>query len=184
MIEVSGQPGSGKSTFLKNKNKVVQKKWYLEFLWPLIAMYTLLFEYTIFLYILRKIIFLQRTKLEKINIIRNIFIKLLFYYFYSKKHDWFVDEGISHIPFLLDFTSDRDFSDFIHLFSKYCRNIDLVFIDADEIIIKKRLLKRGHKRIRNDSELSFFFEQQNLIKSLYLHHFPLVFRSYKKVDNS
>jgi len=83
-------------------------------------------------------------------------MKFGYRYFKLKDGVAIIDEGISHIPFILGL-SNMDIEYFIKLFYNHLENKRIIFIQAPSIeTLNKRLIARGHKRIRAVKDVEGF----------------------------
>ena len=94
---------------------------------------------------------------DKLRLLGNIFLKLGRYEFTEKKIKADVvifDEGVSHIPFnLIDYGKfDQNFEWFFTAGEVLLSRIDVVVLQAKDSVIKSRLVGRGHKRVKVDDE--------------------------------
>ena len=176
--EITGQPCSGKTKFLINEMKrdvaiklysqgiprqalnFFRGIWYLGFYRTL----------TIYQWSMQE----SASLLFRHNIFRNAVTKFgVFNYLYpmvtqdSKIH--FIDEGISHLPYLFRNTSTNTIVSFLR---NELRDIEILFIqskDSDEI--KNRLIIRGHKRLKFNS-LNDFVSRNMEIDDILLNLYP------------
>lgn len=188
-IELSGQPGSGKSTFLISKKinyssndlyKKIFKK--IIFFW----------EGLKYLPLKRLRILLHWSYLEnvsfffKINIFLNSVSKFGSYQYLIKRNInnnikfHIIDEGISHLPFLFLNTNPENVIDLISFELKRIKVIYLISPGFD--IIKKRLLSRGHKRLRFLMLNKFLYRIQE-IERVILSKYPILCKEFKILNN-
>jgi broad-specificity NMP kinase len=175
IIEVTGVPGSGKSTiyskitggdfsnitFIQNKFNILNELFLFFFFF-----YKILQTYRYFA-ILILIFKTNNSFFHKVNILRNIMKKISKYMLYSnKKKIYLFDEGISHIPFNLFVDNSNsllnrgEFIDIVQLLPK----VDALFIiNVKKDLAISRLKNRGHKRmnLENDKESEIFIEKSS-----------------------
>lgn len=164
VIEVTGPPGTGKTTYI---NQYFMGDFILLGGMPLCAGKFKRIFYSLFLppYALakgwisfRQIAWLFKMAMKydesafaKINAFRNSITKFCFSYFVRGKENILIDEGISHIPFVLGLGQIETIK-FIELFQKYLNSIDILYIQRpSRKLLKMRILKRGHKRVNNNN---------------------------------
>jgi broad-specificity NMP kinase len=194
IIEISGVPGSGKTTFINNIKKILPKGWSvfpidspsLPLIGKLINKIKIIFylfifllfeprfSYQIIIYISDALKNISETTYTKFYLFINILFKIGHAYFINKfnnKNGIIIDEGLSHIPFnFLSYNSNHINSDWIELMSflkKLTKNINLVIINTNKEEVKKRITNRGHKRLNKGIELNTFIEMNfTLIKMI------------------
>lgn len=206
IVEITGAPGSGKTTLLHkigNKNDInivlfsddlVLKRFKLDFITPNIIR-RILSDTVLLLIFLRHFnnhkTFMRRTVslllnnreqvLTKLNVLRNIILKLGRFYFIEKNfvHEVvLVDEGISHIPFtLIDYSgkTKTDINLILEPLSALMSRVKVIIFDLGSIDIKRRLHIRGHKRIQNNKKTTSFLNK-------FAHLNNQVVESYKSLQ--
>lgn len=180
MVELTGQPCSGKSFILKKilKQRPIEKH-YLNAL-DLLRLKNIKFRELRFL-----VTYSKRSKrrlIQKLRALISCITKLL----YSSKYKYnftIIDEGVSHIPYLLDLKGN-DLNQFLEIFASHFEKTLVLYCVASQDNIRKRLIKRGHKRIKPDDKnaLNNFLSlnneidksyQQILFKSRYMNYSKL-----------
>ena len=184
-IEITGQPCSGKSSFISQE--ITNMKTY--------AAYKMsnLKKLFIFFYGLKYLGF-QRSKtlyswsakesapfFFQINIFRNAVSKFgIFQDLCRAKADFdklkIVDEGLSHIPFLFLNTDTEQVVDFI---SDELRRVNVKFLKSPgSDVIRERLRNRGHKRLKFLS-VDIFIKRNNEIENILLNLYPALSEELK-----
>jgi len=175
IIEITGISAIGKSTYIK-ENCVDNDKILFDvegfsnattgyFIYRFFLASRLFFQ-SIFLssisfsdifWIFKATVNIRCSLLFRVNIFRNCLLKFYHYDLLSKseKHckTLFIDEGISHIPFLIqDQNNGKEMiKEFYIRFQKQLSFIKVVCIDGDVNTVE-RLLLRGHKRLKHSSK--------------------------------
>lgn len=181
IIEVTGAPGSGKTTFINSafaNSTVLMAGMPLSFgafrrilssiFLPCHAIMAGAINIKQIWWLLRKSIKYDELFLAKLNALRNALIKFSYRYFFSQTMpSVIIDEGISHIPFILGL-DERDLNEFVILFSRQLAKIKIVFVNPPpkEILIE-RIITRGHKRVRHALEAEAFVEENCRIAAQY-----------------
>ena len=187
-VEITGQPCSGKTTFLAGNSVFDLKRQVL--CQNSLSRILNFFRGVLYLGIGRLMILLAWSKKEEVsflfrlNIFRNAVSKFgVFKYLKDEKTDSkstnVVDEGISHLPFLFQNTHSSLILDFI---SGELTNIGVIFLKSpgkEELI--KRLKKRGHKRLRFLS-VDEFVVTNNKIETYLIHRYPHNCRNFRTLD--
>ena len=187
-VEITGQPCSGKTTFLAGNSVFDLKRQVL--CQNSLSRILNFFRGVLYLGIGRLMILLAWSKKEEVsflfrlNIFRNAVSKFgVFKYLKDEKTDSkstnVVDEGISHLPFLFQNTHSSLILDFI---SGELTNIGVIFLKSpgkEELI--KRLKKRGHKRLRFLS-VDEFVVTNNAIETYLIHRYPHNCRNFRTLD--
>jgi hypothetical protein len=161
IIEVTGISGIGKTSFINN----LEGKY--------IPYESINIRYKLFAFIsffllkivsIRQIIWMFNCSISsnhtsimfKLNIFRNLLLKFIrfeaaFHASTSLSSIILVDEGVSHIPFIIQDSKnlDKNLDYFFTEFKVFLNQTTLVIIDIDisDEIICNRLLLRGHKRL-------------------------------------
>lgn len=182
LVEVTGCSGSGKSYLLSKisgrvrvypavKNKIIS----LLFGLISIAILPFLLRPVEFCFLLTTCSKSDKYFINRINVFRNVSIKFVRHFFinrYARKSTIYVDEGISHIPFILQLNPST-LKEFYILFEDYLKKMVIVFVRTDEKRNFSRLMNRGHWRFArmSDSQKKKFFNinkdiEKNYIKSV------------------
>lgn len=77
-----------------------------------------------------------------------------------------VDEGISHIPFILMLSSEET-ELFLKLFGKSLAGVSIIFLTVDLHVMRSRMKARGHKRVRSETDLKRFCFYHHRIQEYY-----------------
>jgi len=110
----------------------------------------------------------DETLFAKMNALRNSMTKFGYSVFYAHaKATLIIDEGISHIPFILGL-ENPEINNFIELFHKHLAEKSIIFIEVPlkEILIK-RITTRGHKRVRTVHDAEAFVDRNIKIAEYY-----------------
>ena len=186
-IEITGQPCSGKSTYV-DKISPANKDFLTK---------SGIFIRKIYFFILG-VIYLKSSRIKKLlkwslkerapvyfrlNIFRNAIIKFGMFKknFESKSqinNNFILDEGISHLPFLFLETETTTLLEFI--INELCR-VNVIFLKSpgsDEI--KARLQNRGHKRLQFIS-LTDFVDRNKEIEKVLIHSYSKLCLDFKVI---
>jgi hypothetical protein len=165
IVEVTGIPCIGKSTYIRSNNfrtiddllnssKIMRNAVYLYFL----AKSNILTSISIcdMYWLFKSSMKVKVSVLTKLNIFRNCLIKFSYYSYLRNSQEIsgniVIDEGISHIPFLLQDQANypQILEEFYCRFSKQLSCISVVCLNANVDTIE-RLMSRGHKRIKSNT---------------------------------
>ena len=200
IVELTGIPGAGKSTVLESLKSLHEKPLFVFNIRDYIVRksflplggkvgYDLVLLGHVFLlgseeWSVLKSAFLYVKKssnsfFHKINILRNILKKLIIHrYIEDRDEVFFIDEGISHIPFNIfvdvgDTLSHEEVKGFLKLLP----SVDAVLtIDAPDELLLTRVVQRGsegHRRIDFNSKekVACFMQQSREVLELLKMHF-------------
>lgn len=187
--EIAGQSCVGKTSFVSsyvesNKNYIVYKRNTFNFFTDFISGLRYLRSKRtrkIFIWSFNE----DASLLFKFNIFRNavtkfgIFLKLTSFYG-SDKNVYFVDEGISHLPFIFLNTSTNEVIDFISNELRFLRIKYLVCMEPS--YVESRLLNRGHKRLKF-LDSTYFVSRNFEIQSILIKIYPKLCRSFIEIEN-
>ncbi len=204
IIELTGIPGAGKSTILKhlsvktvdpnvvfNVESYILKNSYFsikgKFYFELLVFANLLKLKKEDRILIRKSISLiqksKNTLFHKVNIIRNIVKKLIIYRYIQERDEiFFIDEGVSHIPFNLfvDVKQKINVEELENFFYLLPRADRILVVDASDEILLQRVIERGkegHRRIN-------FNSQEEVIRFMdYSRHVLEKIKAYYKVSS-
>jgi hypothetical protein len=180
VIEVTGAPGSGKTTFIKKEfeNKEIlaggvplscgigMKIFYSLFL-CVYAVVTKSITPKQFLWLVKKSAKYNETLIVRLNALRNSTMKFGTHFFLPNNDHKLIDEGVSHIPFILEL-SDEDVDTFIRLFRRQLDKVTIVFITTPmKEVLMKRIATRGHKRVRQTNDTEGFVNKNIRIAEYY-----------------
>jgi len=181
IIEVTGAPGSGKTTFIKKRfsDEVVlfgglplsygtSKRILYSFFLSVYAIVTGAINLGQVLWLVKKSATYDETLFARINALRNSMTKFGYGFFKTHvKAELIVDEGISHIPFILDL-ENKDIGDFLHLFRQHLVKRRIIFIVAPtRDLLRNRIITRGHKRVRTAHDAEAFVDRNCRIAEQY-----------------
>ena len=188
LIEITGQPCAGKTSFVLNTlldnevkpftNKSFYKIYYF-------------FLGVIFLGLKKTKILFSWSLIEdvpfyfKINIFFNAVSKFgIFSYIHKSKNNnsmkILVDEGISHLPFLFLKTDTKEVIDFITFGLR--KTIVIYLSSPGHDIILNRLLNRGHKRLKF-LLLNSFTNRNREIENILLSNYPRLCKKFNIIKN-
>jgi len=193
-IEITGEPGVGKSycsghladdTYLKYP--ITDRILSVVFELFSLPFFLMLVNPKILIYCVKYSFKADHRLLFKLNVFRNVIKKIVFFRltsFFSSKN-FFVDEGISHLPFLFAITDKDEFITFCTLFSAYLSKLHLVRVSSSNEIIKSRVLARGHKRLtgKNDEYREEFFKNNRTVAILINDVMSKQVASYEVIEN-
>lgn len=181
IIEVSGAPASGKTTFIERN---FSDQFVLLGGMPLSYQPTQRIVYSIFLscyaiatgsislgqieWLVKKSIVYDETIFARLNALRNSITKFGYCFFKAHaRNKLIIDEGISHIPFILGL-EQTDIYDFIDLFYKQLTSVSIIFIETPtRDVLIQRIATRGHKRVRNPQGIEEFVDRNSRIADQY-----------------
>jgi hypothetical protein len=180
VIEVTGAPGSGKTTWIKfhfsgecillgsmplSFGKIKRVFYSIVLSLYAVASRSISFKQTWWL--VKKAAIYDETLFSRVNALRNSMTKFGYHFFRQKYKVTLVDEGISQIPFLLGL--EREHVDcFIMLFRNHLGKNRIIFIDAPpKKILKARIITRGHKRVRTAKDAEGFVDRNVRIAEYY-----------------
>lgn len=178
IIELTGQPCVGKSTFIAlNRGESLNAALYRRSLASSIICFFSGLGYLGF----RSAGLLMRWSLRedvslvfRLNIFRNAVTKFGIYRSLVESNGeegprYLIDEGLSHLPFLFINTDPRLV---VELISNELRKIHVIFLASPSVhVIASRLSMRGHKRLKFLS-LASFTSRNHQIEGLLLELYP------------
>ena len=165
IMEITGISCIGKSTYISSNNfrtiddlldpsKIMSYAVYLFFLIKSNTMLSISIYDTFWL--LRSSMKVRASILTKLNIFRNCLLKFAYYGYLNNLQksieDIVIDEGVSHIPFLLQdqVNGDQVIEEFYCRFSNQLSCVSVICLNANVDTIE-RLMSRGHKRLKSNS---------------------------------
>lgn len=180
ILEVTGVPCSGKTTYI---NKVYPNEEVLLGGVPIEYNSAKRVFYSVFLifyslingslkltqtwWLIVKAFEYNETLFAKMNALRNCMIKFGYMFFKKKNNPKLIDEGISHIPFILGLEG-KDIDAFITLFRQHLKKIKILFIQTPTgKTLEDRIISRGHKRLRSAKDAQSFNDQNIRIAVYY-----------------
>jgi hypothetical protein len=174
-MEVTGPLCSGKSSSLSTRGQTIGAMYA-----PLGFVYLAFTQRAAFWFLLLKVFNSDRSMLHISRVGAHVFAKFGFRVFTKHSgHSCMIDEGISHIPFILMLEKD-EINRFVDLFASYLRDSKIVFLRVDEAILRARLKRRGHKRIRTSNDFENF--TANHLRVMEEYWSALVSRDFDLVD--
>jgi len=200
IVELTGIPGAGKSTVLERLKSLqgnplfvfdirdyIMRKSFLPLRgkvgYDLILLGHIFLlrseEWSVLKYVFPYVKKSNNTFFHKINILRNILKKLIIYrYIKGRDEVFFIDEGISHIPFnIFVDVGDTLNSEEVKMFLKLLPSVNRVLtIDAPDKLLLARVIERGregHRRIDFNSKekVEYFMQQSREVLELLKIHF-------------
>lgn len=181
VIEISGVPGSGKTEFIKSHfsghfillggiplSCRKFKRVCYSIILPFYAFATGLLSFRQAYWLIQKVVRYDETLLSRLNALRNSINKFGYHFFMARANaDCIIDEGISHIPFILELEKSEIYC-FVNLFHQHLVQKSIIFIETPpKEILMERLMKRGHKRIRSEKDVEAFVEKNIRIAMQY-----------------
>jgi hypothetical protein len=125
----------------------------------------------------------------KLNILFNCILKFSYHATIRRKGltgcSCIIDEGISHIPFLLQ---EQDGwrtmqENFFKRFERQLSQINVIYLDERGVNTIERLIFRGHKRLKNKClEGAKAFDKKNRETMLFMVNRSNVFKSFNKIN--
>jgi len=209
IIELTGIPGSGKSTILQVlKNNLKEEKYVFNIPEYILGFssHIIIYDFFLLLYCFRlkfkdwkllkiivKLIFKSNNNLFiKINLVRNSYKKLVInQLLQNTDRVFFVDEGLSHIPLNIFVNENINLSNNdlkVFLQSLEIKN-KILLIDANDKILLDRVLVRGqegHRRMDFTDELKvkkFMEHSRRVLEYLKNHYEYILFLNEKKEIN-
>jgi len=214
IIELTGIPGAGKSTVLESLKSLEENRGFVFNIQDYIVRKSFLplrgkvgyeiillghifllksEEWKVLKYAFLRVMKSSNSFFHKINILRNIVKKLIIHrYIQDKDEVFFIDEGISHIPFNIfvdvgDTVSHEEVKVFLNLLP----SLDKVLtIDAPDSILLARVIERGqegHRRIdfNTKEKVECFMQQSREVLELLKVHFNgyIYHNIEKKIDS-
>lgn len=183
-IEITGQPCSGKSTYIdkvlsdsESSSDTFKQKIYFFFYG---VMYL---ETSRIKKILKWSLKENASIFFRLNIFRNAIAKFgMFNKKYliklKKNHNFLLDEGISHLPFLFLETDTKVVMEFIF---NELQQVNVVFLKSPgSEEIKQRLEDRGHKRLQFLT-LSNFVDRNEEIEEILIHSYANFCKDFKVI---
>jgi hypothetical protein len=179
VIEITGAPGSGKTTWVKLHSPgqfIMLGAMPLSFgkckrvVYSIVLSFYALATGSISLrqtwWLVKKAANYDETLFSRVNALRNSMTKFGYHFFREKCNTALVDEGISHIPFILGLEGE-DADNFIMLFRQHLEKVRIIFIEAPPSELKSRIITRGHKRVRAVKDAAGFVDRNVRIAEYY-----------------
>jgi hypothetical protein len=164
MIEVTGAPGSGKTTLFSQSRSLPI------FIFPLIMPVFLIFIFflkpKIIFYLFKNSFYLNRPLFQRFAFFYFCINKIFKFYLYKNRRNEVIDEGISHIPFNLEMESESSFFQFVSVFESLLKHIDVKIIVVSSEVLEKRIIIRGHSRISENSQVPNFVFRNKQVEML------------------
>ena len=172
VIEITGAPCSGKTSFINNNfvdkaillsgmpvSYGIAKRLLFSFFLSFYALATGSISLRQTWWLVKKAGTYDETLFSRLNAFRNSMLKFGYHLFKLMQNTMLVDEGISHIPFILGLSSS-DIVEFIKIFRNHLEKVEIAFVESPtKEELKARLILRGHKRVRNVSDIESFVEK-------------------------
>jgi|APSaa5957512535_1039671.scaffolds.fasta_scaffold84986_2 hypothetical protein len=131
----------------------------------------------------------EATYLFRINIFLNCILKFSYHAtlrrYTSDTIVFIIDEGVSHIPFLLQDQNECNqmIEEYFIRFGELLSKINVLYLDGDGVNTVERLMNRGHKRLknRNIGDARVFDKKNRETISLIIDGSE-VFKSFEKIN--
>ena len=162
--EITGPTCSGKSSKLLD---IPQSRKASKLFFILGFFYCLIFRTKAFSLLLVKGCTSDRNLYFILTVLLNVYAKIGFFVYckYSCRNV-VVDEGVSHIPFILCL-NEYETQKFVKSLDGIYNLINIKFIKCDKNIILERLKRRGHKRVRTKTDLNQIWKSHVNIMDFY-----------------
>lgn len=183
LIEITGQPCSGKTTFLNyydfdgTKPQIYKQRMGLKLMnFIRGVIYLRLKIYLLLGWSLKE----QGSFTFRINIFRNAVSKFGSFVDLKKNYSreqqtMIVDEGVSHLPFLFQNTKTKDV---LRICKTELKSVEVILLPSPGTsIIKDRLKSRGHKRLKY-LNLDSFVSRNNDIERLLIDKYTLMSKKF------
>jgi hypothetical protein len=182
IIEITGAPCSGKTTFLKSNfadAKVLKSLFpetasvFSKLIHSIKSIFKVLVTRQLttqqLRWLIRKTLQYDASLISKLNAFRNCTLKFDNHFRMVEDSFVVVDEGISHIPFILEIQSPTEIDEFTALFRKHLAGVTILFVEApaDKEILFVRLCRRGHVRISSTDDINAFVDRNSRVAALY-----------------
>jgi len=178
LVEVTGVPASGKSWFIEKQlsmgkgsvhafdagvlrsiNGAKNNKWLAEFNMWILLLSRAGVSYTELKWILRQVALSNQAIHHRINMARNCLLKLSYRAYLSTFPELegctvYIDEGISHIPMVVQRASEitKIVKEFDQVFGRRMSDTKVLCVEHSGNEHVARLQKRGHTRINTDDK--------------------------------
>lgn len=104
---------------------------------------------------------------SRLNALRNSLTKFGYGYYKKKSGLILVDEGVSHIPFILGL-SNESVDCFIELFRPQLEHLSIILVATpSDDTLRQRIITRGHKRVRSVKDVDSFIMKNKKIAEYY-----------------
>ena len=197
IIEITGVPGSGKSSIWRILEKKINKTKFVLGYNNIFNEIQLLVFYLYnhennnrYNFIFSMILKSNNTLYHKLNIVRNVIKKIAIYSKYKDKKKLYIfDEGVSHLPFNVFVDSSKKNTSNIEI-SNFINRIPtpdlLLLINAGKKETTTRLKDRGHKRIdlSNDEKREVFISKSFIVRDQVIKYYKNNNKKYKIITNN
>lgn len=198
VVEITGVPAIGKSTVLNSIKREDAEQFVNDYIklsqWKKILFNIFLLLKSISTLKSNDISWLWKSSfsvnasfLFRINIFRNCLLKFSYHDYLLNLNNTevvFVDEGISHIPFLLQNQSNKKYviREFYKRFESKLQTLNVVCIDG-EVDTFRRLKYRGHKRLidASDKDIKDFINMNKATLAIIKEN-SFVYRSFTIIN--
>jgi hypothetical protein len=166
LTEITGPTCSGKSYYLSSL-----KYKHVGYIYLPVGFLFLLTSPILFYWLFIRCLRADRSLLLSFLVFLNVFAKVGFSlchirFFKFKSKNIIVDEGLSHIPFIL-MLNESDIDYFIKSFLPFLSNTKILMKFSSSNVISKRLKSRGHKRVKSKSDHIRFVNEHVRVQNQY-----------------
>ena len=176
IIEVTGVPGGGKTTFIKENfsDQVIllggipiSYGMSKRIIWSIFLSFYAIVTRSITLqqiwWLMKKAATYDERLCARLNALRNSMTKFGYHFFTGNKRSTMVDEGISHIPFILGLDS-KEICEFMGLFRQHLEKMSIIFVETpQQEVLRRRIITRGHKRVKTEYDAESFVDKNSRI---------------------
>ncbi len=180
IVEVTGVPCAGKSNYIRKffSNKTIINGYYINtassyrrIFYSLIRLPKILVKNTLslksFYWLVRQSWKYEESTLFRLNALRNSLLKFSLDDRDTLNGAIVIDEGISHIPFVLQLPKDKIYQ-FIELFADWFQNRQIIFLSPPSSkALHKRLIDRGHGRANTPDAINRLVEENLRVSDQY-----------------